>query len=40
MKAYYALPRFRAGAPFRPWLLRIVANEAKNRGRSSERARR
>jgi len=30
-KAYFALDRFRAGAPFRPWLLRIVANEAKNR---------
>lgn len=31
VKAYYALSRFRAGAPFRPWLLRIVANEARNR---------
>jgi RNA polymerase sigma-70 factor (ECF subfamily) len=31
VKAYFALPRFRAGAPFRPWLLRIVANEARNR---------
>ena len=31
VKAYYALERFREGAPFRPWLLRIVANEAKNR---------
>ncbi len=31
VKAYYALGRFREGAPFRPWLLRIVANEAKNR---------
>jgi RNA polymerase sigma-70 factor (ECF subfamily) len=31
VKAYYALDRFRLGAPFRPWLLRIVANEAKNR---------
>ena len=31
VKAYYALGRFRAGAPFRPWLLRIVANEAHNR---------
>ena len=31
VKAYYALGRFRAGAPFRPWLLRIVANEARNR---------
>lgn len=31
VKAYYALPRFRSGAPFRPWLLQIVANEARNR---------
>ncbi len=31
VKAYYALDRFRAEAPFRPWLLRIVANEAINR---------
>lgn len=31
VNAYYALPRFRTGAPFRPWLLRIVANEARNR---------
>jgi RNA polymerase sigma factor (sigma-70 family) len=30
LKAYLALGRFRRGAPFRPWLLRIVANEAKN----------
>ena len=37
-KAYYALPRFRSGAPFRPWLLRIAANEAKNRRRSAGRA--
>jgi RNA polymerase sigma factor (sigma-70 family) len=37
VKAYYALPRFRPGAPFRPWLLRIVANEAKNRARSASR---
>jgi len=37
VKAYYALPCFRAGAPFRPWLLRIVANEARNRGRSTRR---
>jgi RNA polymerase sigma-70 factor, ECF subfamily len=34
VKAYYALPRFRSGAPFRPWLLRIVANEARNRRRT------
>jgi RNA polymerase sigma-70 factor (ECF subfamily) len=31
------LPTFRPDAPFRPWLLRIVANEAKNRVRSSVR---
>ncbi|MGZ8651381.1 MAG: RNA polymerase sigma factor [Actinomycetota bacterium] len=37
VKAYYALPKFRPGAPFRPWLLRIVANEARNRVRSSRR---
>ena len=37
VKAYYALPRFRPGAPFRPWILRIVANEARNRGRSTRR---
>jgi RNA polymerase sigma factor (sigma-70 family) len=37
VKAYYAMPRFRSGAPFRPWLLRIVANEARNRGRSARR---
>ncbi len=28
IKAYAALERFRLGAPFRPWLLRIVVNEA------------
>jgi RNA polymerase sigma factor (sigma-70 family) len=37
VKAYYALPRFRREAPFRPWLLRIVTNEARNRGRSARR---
>jgi RNA polymerase sigma factor (sigma-70 family) len=37
VKAYYALPRFRADAPFKPWILRIAANEAKNRGRSARR---
>ena len=37
LKAYAALPRFRADAPFRPWLLRIVANEARNRRRSADR---
>jgi len=37
VKAWLALPRFRPGAPFRPWLLQIVANEAKNRRRSAGR---
>ncbi len=34
LKAYRALDRFRAESPLRPWLLRIVANEARNRRRS------
>ena len=29
LKAFAALGRFREGAPVRPWLLRIVANEAR-----------
>ena len=37
LKAWQALPRFRRGAEFRPWLLRIVANEAHNRRRSAGR---
>ena len=37
VKAYAALHRFHPGAPFRPWLLRIVANEARNRRRSAGR---
>lgn len=37
VKAYLALPRFRSDAPFRPWMLTIVANEARNRGRSTRR---
>ena len=37
VKAYRALGRFRSGAPFRPWLLKIVANEARNRRRSAGR---
>jgi RNA polymerase sigma factor (sigma-70 family) len=37
VKAFYALSRFRTGAPFRPWLLQIVANEARNRRRSAGR---
>jgi RNA polymerase sigma factor (sigma-70 family) len=36
-KAWRALGRFRAGEPMRPWLLRIAANEARNRRRSSGR---
>ena len=31
VKAWNALGRFRRKAPFRPWLLAIVANEAKTR---------
>ncbi len=37
LKAYRALWRFRRGAPFRPWLLRIVANEARNKARAAGR---
>jgi RNA polymerase sigma-70 factor (ECF subfamily) len=37
VKAFRALDRFRPGAPFRPWLLEIVANEARNRRRSAAR---
>jgi RNA polymerase sigma-70 factor (ECF subfamily) len=37
VKAYHALGRFRQGAPFRPWLLKIVANESRNRRRSAGR---
>src|SRR5438105_8918723 len=37
VNAYYALGRFRPGAPFRPWLLRIVANEARNRRTAARR---
>ena len=37
IKAFDALPRFREGSPIRPWLLRIVANEARNRRRSAGR---
>ncbi len=36
-KAWRALPRFRRGAPLRPWLLAIVANEARNRRRAEGR---
>lgn len=37
IKAYRAMGRFRPGANPRPWLLQIVANEARNRLRSSGR---
>src|SRR5216683_414050 len=37
VKAYRALATFRTGAEPRPWLLRIVANEARNRARSAGR---
>ena len=37
VKAYRALSRFREGAAFRPWLLQIVANEARNRRRAAGR---
>ena len=37
VKAWRALGRFRHGAPFRPWLLRIVANEARNARRAAGR---
>src|SRR4051794_41506683 len=37
VKAHRALGRFRPGAPWRPWLLSIVANEARNRRRSAGR---
>jgi RNA polymerase sigma-70 factor, ECF subfamily len=35
VKAHRALGRFRRAAPWRPWLLRIVANEARNRRRAA-----
>ena len=37
VKAWRAFGRFRPGAPMRPWLLQIVANEARNRRRSAGR---
>lgn len=37
VKAWRALPRFDRTRPFRPWLLAIVANEARNRRRSAGR---
>lgn len=37
VKAYRSLGGFRAGSPFRPWLLAIVANETRNLQRSARR---
>lgn len=37
VKAWRALQRFDGSRPFRPWLLAIVANEARNRRRSAGR---
>ena len=38
LKGWRALGRFRSSDPLRPWLLRIVANEARNRRRSAGRS--
>jgi len=37
VRAWHALPRFRAGAEPRPWLMQIVGNAARNRRRGSTR---
>jgi RNA polymerase sigma factor (sigma-70 family) len=37
VKAWLALGRFRAAAPFRPWLISIAVNEARNRRRAAGR---
>ena len=37
VKAWQALPRFRVGRPVRPWLLTIVANQARDRRRATGR---
>ena len=37
IKAYRSLGRFRAGSRFRPWLLTIVANEARNARKAARR---
>jgi RNA polymerase sigma factor (sigma-70 family) len=37
LRAYRALGSFRAGQPFRPWILRIVTNQALNRVQASQR---
>lgn len=37
VKAWLALARFRPSAPFRPWLVQIAVNEARNRRRGAGR---
>lgn len=37
LRAYRSLAGFTAGSPFRPWLLRIVVNQASNHRRSRRR---
>jgi RNA polymerase sigma-70 factor (ECF subfamily) len=37
VKAWLALERFRPTAPFRPWLVQIAINEARNRRRAAGR---
>ncbi len=37
VRAHAAIARFREGEPFRPWLLAIVGNEARNRRRARGR---
>lgn len=37
INAHRALSRFRTGEPFRPWLLRIVGNRARNLRRAAAR---
>lgn len=31
IRCFRAMPRFNGGSPFRPWLLKVVANEARRR---------
>src|SRR4051812_49517268 len=37
VRAYLAIARFRAGEPFRPWILEVIGNEARNRRRARGR---
>ncbi len=39
VRAYWALGRFQPGRPFRPWLLRIVTNQALNMEKARRRRR-